>query len=115
MSTPEGEVKKLVKKELEKRKIYPASKAGAFPPDACGWYFMPSQNGFGVQGIPDFIGHFFNRFFAVETKAPKKQPTGLQAAQIKAIKGSGGLVLVVDDEESLERFLTMLNAIEYYE
>jgi penicillin-binding protein-related factor A (putative recombinase) len=54
-----------------------------------------------VRGIPDFIGHYRGKFFAVEAKAPGKKPTGFQALQIAAIKASGGAVFVVSDRESL--------------
>ena len=35
--------------------------------DKCYW-FMPSANGFGRAGIPDFIGWVDGRAFAIETK-----------------------------------------------
>ncbi len=105
MSTPEGKVKDMIKKILAKYKIYPASKAGAFPKDANGWYYMPvSASAFGVAGIPDFIGHYKGIFWSIEAKAKGKKPTGFQALQLKAIALSGGEAFIVDGEESMENF-----------
>lgn len=96
--TPEGKVKDDLKKLLAAYGIFPASKAGSFPEYATGWYFMPVSSGHGVSGIPDFLGHYLGRFWAVETKAPGKKPTGFQALQIAAIRQSGGAVFVIDGD-----------------
>lgn len=103
MSTPEGKVKELVKTLLRRYKVYPAKDAGAFPSDALGWYYMPVQQ-MSVKGIPDFLGHFFGVFWAIEAKAPGKEPTGFQELQLKAIGTSGGARFVVDGPESLGVF-----------
>lgn len=100
MSTPEGLVKDKVKKLLAAYGIFPASKAGAFPELACGWYYMPTQAGLGVKGIPDFMGHYQGKFFSIEAKAPGKVPTGFQSLQIEAIRTSGGAVFVIDGDTS---------------
>ena len=100
MSTPEGEVKKLIDAMLLKYKIYSAAKAGAFSDDACGWYYKPVQHA-GVSGVPDYIGHFYGYFFSIEAKAPGKTPTGFQALQIDAIETSGAAAFIVDGAESL--------------
>jgi len=101
--TPEGKIKALVKALLAKYDIRPAKDAGTFS-EAAGWYFMPGGTGYGTKGIPDILGHYRCRFWAIETKAPGKEPTGFQALQIAAIRCSGGAVFVVDGEESLEKF-----------
>lgn len=104
--TPEGEVKDQVKECLKAHGIFSAMDAGNFPEDAQGWYFMPSQNGLGASGIPDFIGHHQGRFFGIETKAPSKKPTGFQTLQIAAIRAAGGTVFVIDgDLTELETWL----------
>ena len=108
--TPEGKIKSMVKTLLASFDIQPAAKAGKFS-HAAGWYFMPGQAGFGVKGIPDFIGHYHNTFWSLETKAPGKKPTGFQHLQIKAIAASGGKVFAVDGEESLKIFEAWLNKI----
>jgi len=71
---------------------------------------MPGQRGYGVTGIPDFIGHYKGYFFAIETKALGEEPKGFQALQIKAIDCSGGAVLVVDGENGLNMFRQWLNS-----
>ena len=106
MSTTKGKVKNEIKKLLAEHKIYPAKDAGAFPKDAQGWYCMPSK------GIPDFIGHYKGRFWAIEAKAKGKKPTGFQHLQIMAIRLSGGAVFVVDGSESLHQFEVWLRGRE---
>jgi len=112
MSTPEGIVKEAIKKVLDRYKIYPAKKAGAFPPDALGWYYMPVQH-FSVKGIPDFLGHYCGQFWAVEAKALGKKPTGFQQLQLDAIEKSGGKVFVVDSLKSLEVFEDWIRMISF--
>ena len=51
MSTPEGTVKYKIKEYL--KSLAPAL-----------WYFMPVPTGYGVRGIPDFVGCYKGRFFA---------------------------------------------------
>ena len=98
--TPEGKVKKLVAALLAEFNIVNAKDAGR-ELKSDGWYFCPGQNGYGVKGIPDFVGHYLGRFFSVETKAPDKTPTGFQELQIAEILRSGGAVFVVDGPEGV--------------
>lgn len=100
--TPEGLVKKAVKKLLSEFNIQEAKDAGK-KGEYEGWYFMPGGNGRGVSGIPDFMGHYKGLFFSIETKAPGEEPEGFQALQIKSIRESGGMVFVVDGPDDLAR------------
>jgi hypothetical protein len=90
--TPEGRVKRQVAAWLK----------------AHGWYYyMPSQNGRGRVGIPDFIccaPNMNGRLVAIETKAPGKraQTTPNQDREIQWINRAGGFALVVDNIEQLE-------------
>jgi hypothetical protein len=112
MSTPEGQVKDRVKELLAEFKIIPAKSVGKkHMPKFFGWYFMPVKNMLGVAGVPDVIGHYRGHFFSIETKAPGKKPTGLQALQIELIRNSGGKVFVVDGEISLRKVQTWLLGI----
>ena len=77
----EGDVKKIVKDVLKTT-------------DKC-WWFMPSANGFGRAGVPDFVGHVDGNFFAIETKFGKGTTTALQNKEISAILQSGGRVWIV--------------------
>lgn len=92
MITPEGRVKQAVKKLLKQHDIY---------------YFMPTQSGYGVVGIPDFICCYHGFFLAIETKAPGKlkSTTPNQKMQLYLITEAGGDAIVVDDVSQLEEFL----------
>jgi VRR-NUC domain len=93
--TPEGAVKRDVKKFLKENHI---------------WYFMPVSNGMGQVGIPDFIcccADANGRFLAIETKAPGKRgnTTANQERVLKEIAEHGGLWIVVDDVQQLKEYL----------
>ena len=101
--TPEGQIKKLVKDYLTSIGMIPAGQAVLATPENTGWFHMPVSNGMGVHGIPDFIGHYQGRFFAIETKEKGKKPTDRQKHQLNALSLTGSAVFVVDSEESLEK------------
>ena len=109
--TPEGKVKKLVAALLAEFNIVNAKDAGR-ELKSDGWYFCPGQNGYGVKGIPDFVGHYLGQFFSVETKAPDKTPAGFQELQIAEILRSGGVVFVVDGPEGVEEVRKFFQAIK---
>lgn len=113
MSTPEGGVKKSVKLLLPRFGIYPAKDAGVYPEDSHGWYYMPVPGGYGVSGIPDFVGHYYNNFWSVETKTLGEYPEGFQLLQLKTIRHSGGAVFVVDGPATLRVFEEWLLGIKY--
>ena len=89
--TPEGRVKAAVKKLLKSRGIY---------------YYMPSQTGYGIVGVPDFICCDNGRFIGIETKAPGKrsQTTPNQKVQLALIEQAGGDAMVIDDIKQLEEY-----------
>lgn len=97
--TPEGKVKAQVRKWLVARDI---------------WYYMPSQNGFGKVGIPDFICCWNGKFFAIETKAPgrRNDTTDNQKARIEEIQAAKGWALVVDDVKQLDEFEDTLKGMK---
>lgn len=101
--TPEGKVKKAVRDYFESIGCIAASKAPEVVEDQAGYYCMPVSNGMGVHGIPDIIGHYKGRFFAVETKVAGKNPTPLQQHQLKAINLTGGKAFVVRGAEDLDQ------------
>ena len=88
-TTPEGKVKDAVKKWLRERGY---------------WFYMPVQNGMGVQGIPDFIICAAGQFIAIETKAPGKRDntTANQKARLAEIEQANGVAAVIDDPEQLK-------------
>lgn len=93
--TPEGRVKEHVKKVLKANNI---------------WYFMPSANGYGKVGVPDFVCCWRGKFLAIETKAPGKRAdtTANQKIQIEAIQRAEGWALVVDDVAQLTEFINFV-------
>jgi hypothetical protein len=92
-TTPEGAVKRAVKKRLKELGVY---------------YFMPVQNGLGRVGIPDFICCYKGRFIAIETKRPgaRDKTTPNQDREIAAINSAGGVAVVVDDVSQIEVLFT---------
>jgi len=88
-ATPEAKVKAKVKAYLRERGV---------------WFCMPMGTGFGSSGVPDFICCHNGKLIGIETKAPGKlkNTTPLQDMQIKAIRESGGVAVVVDDVRQLE-------------
>lgn len=83
--TPEGKVKAKVKALLNRAKAY---------------YFMPVQAGYGAPGL-DFHCVFHGHAFFIETKAPGKKMTPRQEQTARKMRAAGGVVFVVDGEESL--------------
>lgn len=75
METPEHYEKRDIRRVLDK---YLA------------WHFMPQMGGFGRNGVPDIIGCYKGRFFAIEVKREGKKLTPLQERQGAAIVANGG-------------------------
>jgi len=98
MTTPEGKVKKLTNEVLDKLGCY---------------RFMPVQRGFGGAGL-DYFCCYLGRFFAVETKAPKKKLRPRQVVTAKVIAAARGTVFVVRDHADLFRLQRVLNAGDNY-
>lgn len=83
--TPEGRVKAMVKRDLDKL-------------TTC-YRFMPVQNGMGAPAL-DFFLCLNGRFVAIETKAPGKKITPRQEDTRDKIIAAHGLVFVVDGPET---------------
>jgi hypothetical protein len=98
MATPESKVKAKLKKAL--RENFGSS---------C-YCFMPVQTGMGARTL-DYLICINGRFVSIETKAPGKKPTPLQETTIQIIRDAGGLVFVVDGDESLEQAVRILRAL----
>lgn len=94
MPTPESRVKTAVKRVLAKYNVY------------AHW---PVQNGMGAPCL-DCHGCSGGRYFAIETKAPGREPTPRQEKTLDAIREAGGAVFVISDGDgvaSLEVWLAM--------
>lgn len=82
-TTPEGKVKKLVRKLLD-------SYQGVYR-------FMPVQMGFGEATL-DFLCCFNGRFFAIETKAPKGVLTLRQKLTVEKMRAAGAMVFIISGD-----------------
>jgi pantoate kinase len=91
-STPEGKVKDKVKKVLKELKAY---------------YTMPATGGYGSSGAPDFLVCFEGRFFGIECKAGKNEPTLLQMKHLSEIRDAGGMGFVIN-ETNVDQLKMML-------
>jgi len=82
MLTPEKKVKNQVVNVLKSFGAY---------------YFYPVAGGYGVSGVPDIVGCYKGKFFAIECKAGKGKTTALQDRNIAQIIGQGGYAIVVNE------------------
>jgi len=91
--TPEKKVKDNVVKQLKQlgNHVY---------------YFFPATGGYGRSGVPDIVGCFNGKFFAIECKAGKNTTTALQERELAAIGTAGGAAWVIN-EENVDAVLPM--------
>lgn len=96
--TPEGKIKAKVKKLLDPRKpkLY---------------YDMPVPGGYGRSSL-DFVGCYYGRYFAVETKKPKGRLTERQEGTRDDMRAAGGMVFEVIGDEGLDALDAWLREIE---
>ena len=83
-ATPEAKVKAKIKKILKDNGVY---------------YAMPIGTGYGNSGVPDFLCCVNGNFLAIEAKAGKGTTTALQDKNIREIKESGGMAVVIAEEQ----------------
>ena len=83
MMTPEKKVKTKVVTILKELRAY---------------YFYPVAGGYGASGVPDIVGCYKGKFFAIECKAGKGKTTALQEKNIAQIIATGGKAIVVNEE-----------------
>ena len=71
------------------------------------YYFYPVTGGYGASGVPDIVGCYDGKFFAVECKAGKGKTTALQDKNIAQIKACGGQTIVINEDniEDIRRLL----------
>jgi len=94
--TPEGKVKRDLKKELIGAGVHPWSDVGTGAVrDAVGVFYMPVAGAFSVHGIHDFVGNYKGHFWSMETKAPNNpsDETVHQGYFRMAISATGGFAL----------------------
>lgn len=61
------------------------------------WWYMPQAGSFGTQGIPDFVGIYKGRGFAVEAKFGKGVLTEWQKIQRDTVIAAGGKYWLVNE------------------
>ena len=64
------------------------------------YYFYPVTGGYGASGVPDIVGCYNGKFFAVECKAGKGKTTALQDKNINEIRKQGGKAIVVNEDNN---------------
>jgi len=96
--TPEGRVKADIKKFLN-----------SLP--NCFWW-MPPVNGYGTNGIPDFVGCYLGVFFAIEAKRPGglSGVTALQQDKINRINQAHGYAIAADNVEAVKAMFEQIDA-----
>ena len=112
MPTPEAVVKQAIKDVLiERGCIAAGSKEGKWPPIVKGWFFMPVPSGLGVHGIPDFLGQYRQRFFAVEAKAEGKlaDTSANQDRRLYEMWRSTPYAIVADTPEAVSSLLDRID------
>ena len=95
-TTPEGKVKKQVKKILD---------------DLGAYHFSPMMDGFGRSGVPDIIACYKGMFIGIECKAGKNEATALQKHNMDLIRQAGGYTTVIN-ESNIQMLLATLKEIE---
>ena len=94
-ATPVSKVKKKVVEQLKALGAY---------------FFYPVTGGYGGSGVPDIVGCYKGKFFAIECKAGKNKPTPLQQKNIDTIAAQGGAVWVVNETnmDEVTRWMLLL-------
>jgi hypothetical protein len=112
-ATPEGVVKKSVKKALVSAGVVPFSdvvsgKAKGYE----GFFFMPVAGPFAVHGVHDFVGCWDGLFFSIETKSveAREDATPLQLKFQEAVTTAGGIAFVgVRDDSVVSRLRNLVD------
>lgn len=58
------------------------------------WWYATNSQGYGRKGIPDVVGCYRGRFFAIEVKVAPDTPSPWQKRELAAITLSKGATLV---------------------
>ena len=95
----ESDVKDDIKKILDKHGV---------------WYFMPSMNGYGRAGIPDFICCVKGNFMAIEAKFGRGKASAHQARELADIQMNEGISMVINEVRitDLEAYILAIVAME---
>jgi Holliday junction resolvase len=71
---------------------------------------MPATHGYGTSGVPDIVGCYKGRMFAIECKAGDNKATALQYKNLEEIQAAGGFAFIINEDniDSLERVLKVM-------
>jgi len=94
--TPEGKVKRAVKRILDSHDVY---------------YFFPATGGYGRAGVPDVICCVNKLFLAIECKAEKGKLTALQMNELRKIAIAGGKTIVATPQ-TLETLNVLIQSLK---
>lgn len=77
------------------------------------WFYHPRETKKGTDGIPDIIGCYRGKFFAIELKKPgggdpTRQLRPEQREVLNRIQQAGGKIAVLSDVEDVIRFIESL-------
>lgn len=110
--TPEGKIKKIVKKLLtEFDEPYAVTYNGTTYQVSTLKQYWPVPSGFGASDL-DCIVCYGGQYIAIETKAPGKKPTPRQELTIAETIGGDGYVFVISDENSCGELRNVLQHIK---
>lgn len=73
------------------------------------YYFFPATGGYGRSGVPDIVGCYKGKFFAIECKAGKNTTTALQKRELENIAKAAGEAWVVNEENIDSVLKTLLS------
>jgi|SRR5215475_269724 len=74
------------------------------------WWFKPVQHGMGTRAL-DYVGCTSGYFWAVEAKAPGKEPDNYQRITIKQMLEAGAKVFKISSDDGLTAFNRWINGV----
>lgn len=73
------------------------------------YFFSPMSYGYGRAGVPDIIGCYKGRFFAMEAKTIKGAMSAAQTRELELIHKAGGVAGVVRCIADAEELLRVID------
>ena len=79
--------------------------------DRGAWILKTWSGGYQRAGVPDILACYRGRFLGVELKAEKGRPSTLQLYELKCIRESGGIGIILRPSH-LDDFIMLLDEID---